>query len=289
VNFIKVGNQIINLDHVRSARDNRTSQYSPGIDVDVSNEDSIIVYAGPEADALWDSLEEHSTDVVAQAEDKKTELYILADLTLPLQGDEELVKLSAKRARERNDWLKCEYDSRRYILADELLGAPEEAPEEEPEPVDVNARHHFDLTEQEAALIAWSLHYLLGSDAVTGEHRGTLEELSFLFDSATEGVPFEAPSPRWCVFDDCDQEPLPGDELCQGHREQDEAEVAYQTGIALHDRGECGGNCQLDPEQQGHDAEEPAHRQTVAEVRAQHRQRAVVDLSDGTLEQVPTK
>jgi hypothetical protein len=161
VNFIKVGNQIINLDHVRSARDNRTSQYSPGIDVDVSNEDSIIVYAGPEADALWDSLEEHSTDVVAQAEDKKTELYILADLTLPLQGDEELVKLSAKRARERNDWLKCEYDSRRYILADELLGAPEEAPEEEPEPVDVNARHHFDLTEQEAALIAWSLHYLL--------------------------------------------------------------------------------------------------------------------------------
>jgi hypothetical protein len=50
---------------------------------------------------------------------------------------------------------------------------------------------------------------------------------------------------RRCCYEDCDQEPIPGEGLCQGHWDQEEAEMIYQAAIALHAAGECGEGCRL--------------------------------------------
>jgi hypothetical protein len=184
------------------------------------------------------------------------------------------------------------YELMDYLVKPAALPAPEPAPD----PEEPSAVAHFDLTDQEVSLVCHALHHLLSSDLVSGKQRATLAELSVIFDYSTPTEEeiverAEAEAARWCAYEDCDQEPIPGESLCQGHREQEEAEMIYQAAIALHDAGKCGEGCQLckaEADTTAMLADEPENRRpTVAKVRAQHRLGAVVGSSEGALKPYP--
>lgn len=101
---------------------------------------------------------------------------------------------------------------------------------------------------------------------VTGTEADNL--MAFLEDAATDvaawaEVVAEDDPCLFCAYEGCDQEPIPGEGLCQGHWDQEEAEMIYQAAIALHHAGKCGEGCQLCKAQATSTAEAYPARRTL--------------------------